>query len=97
ANAPIPNAAAIEGIDIWQGIAEGKPLPERTLYWRTPRQLAIRKGDWKLIHQGKEPGEGKDELFNLAEDAVEDDNLAGVNISKLRELKRELAGQVAMD
>jgi hypothetical protein len=43
---------------------------------------AVRKGDWKLVRME----EGVEELFNLAEDLGETNNLAAERPDKLREL-----------
>jgi arylsulfatase A-like enzyme len=65
------------------------------LFWHYPHwgnqggipSSAVRDGDWKLIvyYFKKEP-----ELFNLATDPGEHDNLAGKNPAKLAELKTKL-------
>jgi hypothetical protein len=47
----------------------------------------IRKGDWKLIETFDPEGL---ELYNLASDLSETNNLAGVDIAKVDELRREL-------
>ncbi len=70
--------------------------PHSALYWRFGGQLAIRKGDWKLV---KAPGlaagaqalSGKAsadqaELYNLARDIGEKTNLATSEPAKLQEL-----------
>jgi arylsulfatase A-like enzyme len=64
----------------------------------TPLNGAIRCGDWKLIHNGHLsanytgpiPAEHTFELFNLADDPYEKNDLSGKNPQKLEELKRRL-------
>jgi arylsulfatase A-like enzyme len=71
--------------------------PHATLYWRFGPQLALRKGEWKIL---KAPGAGVDplkpregkansagvHLYNLREDLSEKTNLADRHPEKLREL-----------
>jgi arylsulfatase A-like enzyme len=71
--------------------------PHATLYWRFGPQLALRKGEWKIL---KAPGAGVDplkpregkansagvHLYNLREDLGEKTNLADSHPEKLREL-----------
>ncbi|NOY57453.1 MAG: hypothetical protein GXO75_00770 [Calditrichaeota bacterium] len=59
--------------------------------------MAVRKGDWKLVHTGKNPDEGADELYNLAVDPDERKDLAQQNTAKVKELKNELTAQFDMD
>jgi arylsulfatase A-like enzyme len=70
--------------------------PHAALYWRFGGQIAIRQGDWKLV---KGPGGGAGanalrerattdgaELYNLAQDIGEKNNLATQEPEKVREL-----------
>ena len=62
-----------------------------------PFRGAARKGDWKLVWKSVLPT--KLELFNLAEDPNEKNNLAASNPEKVKELQarlEELARQSAM-
>ena len=54
----------LDGQNIWASIAGQKTSSEeRTFYWKTPGQTAVRKGDWKLLTGfGQNP---KSELYNL--------------------------------
>ncbi|HWA98124.1 MAG TPA: sulfatase-like hydrolase/transferase [Pirellulales bacterium] len=83
-----------DGIDIWPQIAEGGKAPERTLYGVAPGRRAsiLRRGDWKLIvNRDRTLG---DELFDLASDPYEKQNLAEREPQRVVELK-ELLSQVA--
>ena len=93
----VPAEMATEGIDIRPALSGGPMPEERTFYWRTGGRLAVRVGDWKLIHNGKTPESGTVELFNIAEDPTETSDLADRNPAKVDELKTELARQFAMD
>lgn len=61
--------------------------PHETLFWRwidAPNQKAVREGDWKAI----EPEDDAPwELYNLAEDIGETNNLAAEHPEKVRELE----------
>ncbi|MFC2076006.1 sulfatase-like hydrolase/transferase [candidate division KSB1 bacterium] len=95
--ATLPPEQMVEGIDVWPAL-EGKDIDsDRTIYWRSNRQAAVRKGDWKLIHAGVTLDEGADELFNIAQDPYEKTDLAKKNPRKLAELRSELKKQLALD
>jgi arylsulfatase A-like enzyme len=65
--------------------------PHEALYWRFGQQMAIRKGDWKLVRYdvNAEGGKGTSpaRLYNLADDIGEKTDLAGKNPDKLKELQ----------
>ena len=58
---------------------------ERTLYWEHFGSEAIRKGDWKLV-TGK--ANSNWELYNLAQDPVEEHDLSSRYPEKVQELKQ---------
>ena len=71
-------------------------FPHEALYWRFGGQMAIRKGEWKLVKgtglaagaaslQGQANTEGA-ELYNLSRDIGEKNNLAAENPGKVKEL-----------
>lgn len=63
----------LEGINLLPLLrAETPPAPPRPLFWRMGRQAAARNGDWKLLRVGDQPWQ----LFNLATDPAEQNNLA---------------------
>ena len=97
---------ALDGLDAWPTIAEGKSSPHKDILLNTtPNNGAIRMGDWKLVINGNRNDEGgkKDkidgeriELFNLALDIGEKTNLAKESPEKVKELRMrydELAKQ----
>jgi len=55
------------------------------------------QGDWKLIHHGKCPGEGTDELYNVNLDQGEEKNLAQEYPEKIVVLKKEIEYQMFTD
>jgi len=95
----------LDGKDAWPTIAEGKTSPHEDILLNvTPANGAIRCGDWKLVHNGdigaNSTGEKADrdvlELFDLADDPFEKNDLSRKNPQKLQELKSRLefyAGQ----
>jgi len=71
--------------------------PHEALYWRFGQQIAIRMGDWKLVKGVGSKGVGgielrgkadtaDAELYNLAQDIGEKQNLADKEPAKLKEL-----------
>lgn len=76
------------------------PSPHTLLLWRMGRQQAVRKGDWKLIHNVQNPAEDgppltdadkKWFLANIAEDPGETHNDAAQKPELLAEMKALLA------
>ncbi|HDQ00094.1 MAG TPA: sulfatase, partial [bacterium] len=86
----------IEGMNIWSAL-EGGELPQRVLYWRTTNQFAVRKGNWKLVHNGESLEQGDAELFDLAHDPYEQRNLMQQFPELAEELRAELSRQAALD
>lgn len=83
---------AIDGRDQWGTIAEGKPSAHREIVVNsTPNNGALIVGDWKVVinggTKGKRAGESKVELFNLAEDLGEKNDLSASQPQKLKELQ----------
>ncbi len=71
----------LDGMDLLPLLVDGEALPKRDLYFEMNGQLAIRRGDWKLVLNGQLI-EGGDvpvpvHLANLREDMSESHNLAG--------------------
>ncbi|MBN2357538.1 sulfatase-like hydrolase/transferase [candidate division KSB1 bacterium] len=93
----LPPDHEIEGKNVWESIAQGAIGPDRTLYWRTDKQLAVRYGDWKLVHTGANPNVGVDELFDLAKDPLEQTDIAPQHPEKLSALRKVLLAQYALD
>ena len=70
------SATGLDGVDLTPILFGNKPLKERTVFWKYS-QLAVRKGNWKLVD---------DELYNLETDLAESNE-----ITDQPELKNELA------
>lgn len=86
-----------DGINIWSFLSGIESDQERLLYWRTNLQLAIRKGEWKLVHQGPLLSAGENELYNLTNDPLESINVADDNQSIVKALFGDLKEQINAD
>ncbi|EAQ79277.1 sulfatase [Blastopirellula marina] len=83
-----------DGVSIISAL-EGKPLDRGPIFWHYPHYgnqggsptAAVREGDWKLIEWYED---GKVELFNLADDIGEKQNLADQQPEKRKELHQKL-------
>ncbi len=72
--------------------------PHEALYWRTVGQMAVRRGDWKLVsymqkidegdvHRSENPPLTPHRLYNLRDDIGETNDLATIETKKFEELK----------
>jgi arylsulfatase A-like enzyme len=88
---------ALDGIDMWPTISEGKSSPRTELVYNIePFRAGIREGDWKLIW--RTPLSSVAELYNIPQDPSEKSDLASQNPEKVAELKKranELATTMA--
>ena len=97
AGIPVKEDLRLDGISFLAAL-EGGPMPaDRIMYWRMRYGFALKKGDWKLIHYGKTPEEGSDELYNITDDPEENADLAAKHPEKVQELKTELQYQISFD
>jgi arylsulfatase A-like enzyme len=82
----------LDGVNLLPYLAGKKEAPHETLYWRFGEQMAIRKGDWKLVRadlaSDKQFGDiaKKPMLFNLKDDIGEMKDLAEAHPEKVKEL-----------
>jgi len=67
----------------------GDPLPARSIGFEHEGARAYRKGDWKLVWSKRMPSEIRWELYNLAEDRCETNDLAGEDPDRVRSLAAE--------
>jgi len=87
-------AAASDGVNFLP-LFDGKALPARALFWHYPHYgnqggapgAAIRRGDWKLIEWSED---NRAELFNLAADPGEKNDLAAKEPERVKKLRAEL-------
>ena len=76
-------------------VLKGGDLAARDLFWHFPHygnqggepSSMIRSGDWKLIYYHED---GRDELYNLADDIGEQADLAAAHPERVKELRGKL-------
>ena len=95
AGASLSKSKPLDGMDMWPAISQGKPSPRTELVYNVePFRAGIREGDWKMVWRTPLPS--KPELYNIARDPSEKDDLAAQNPGKIGELQKranELAAQ----
>jgi arylsulfatase A-like enzyme len=82
----------LDGVNLLPHIAGGpKAVPHDALFWRFGQQMAVRKGDWKLVKYDAVADGGKGtspvRLYNLADDIGEKTDLAEKQPEKAKELQ----------
>jgi arylsulfatase A-like enzyme len=101
AGANLKQELPLDGRDSWAALTQAAASPhEEILINASPNAGAIRVGDWKLVLNGHQPDSEDDnapradhskervELFNLANDISEKNNLATTNPEKVQELRQ---------
>ena len=72
AGAAMPTDRPYDSVNLMPYLTGRNPgAPHDRLFWRSGKQWAVREGDWKLVRQPGQP----DELYNLARDLAEQENL----------------------
>ena len=66
----------VEGSSLLPAITDPKAIPNRVLAFEHQEARGLRKGDWKLVWGKRQPLEVTWELYNLAEDRSEQNNVA---------------------
>jgi arylsulfatase A-like enzyme len=74
----------LDGQDITEVLSGKRPAYDRTFFWRTYRQGAMRSGTWKYIREQK-----KESLFDLSVDEREQANFATAQPQILARLRGE--------
>jgi arylsulfatase A-like enzyme len=82
----------LDGVNLLPHLGgEAKGAPHTALYWRFGQQMAIRKGDWKLVKYdtAAEGGKGTSavRLYNLADDIAEKTDLGAKEPERVKELR----------
>lgn len=89
AGASTAKCKPLDGVNVWGAIAEGKPSPRtEVVYNIEPFRAALRQGDWKLIWRPLIPTSV--DLYNLAEDPSEKNNLAAAHPDKVAAMQDRL-------
>jgi arylsulfatase A-like enzyme len=91
---PAKTVGPLDGVSIMK-LLRGESIPPRTLYWHFPNYTnqggrpagAIREGNWKLVEQFED---GSLELYDLANDVGESNNLVSTEPERATELHRKL-------
>ena len=89
AGASTAKCKPLDGVNVWDTIAEGKPSPRTEIIYNIePFRGAVRQGDWKLIWRTMIPTSV--DLYNLADDPYEKHNLAAANPDKVADMQKRL-------
>jgi len=89
AGASTAKCKPLDGVNVWPTIAEGKPSPRNEVIYNVePFRGAVRQGDWKLIWRTLIPASV--DLYNLAEDPYEENNVADAHPDKVAAMQARL-------
>ncbi|MEY4484229.1 MAG: hypothetical protein RL693_1681 [Verrucomicrobiota bacterium] len=89
AGASTAKCKPLDGVNVWETIAEGKSSPRsEVIYNVEPFRGAVRQGDWKLIWRTLIPTSA--DLYNLAEDPYEKNNVAAAHPDKVAAMQERL-------
>jgi arylsulfatase A-like enzyme len=96
AGSKIESEWKLDGVNLLPYLEGKKNTPHEVLFWRFGEQMAVRKGDWKLV---KAPGAGVEfaerrgaatatgaHLYNLSQDVSEQTNQADREPEKVKQL-----------
>ena len=89
AGASTAKCKPLDGMNVWNTIAEGKPSPRAEVVYNVePFRGAVRQGDWKFIWRTLIPASF--DLYNLAEDPYEKKNVAAAHPDKVAAMQERL-------
>jgi arylsulfatase A-like enzyme len=89
AGVELPPNLRLDGVDLLPFLSgTAKAPPHDVLFWRFGANYALRRGNWKLVRQAGRGNSPRPELFDLAADPAEKNDLA----AKQPEVVRELQG-----
>ncbi|PWU13429.1 MAG: sulfatase [Verrucomicrobia bacterium] len=89
AGASTAKCKPLDGMNVWDTIADGKPSPRTEFVYNIePFRGAVRQGDWKLIWRTMMPTSV--DLYNLAEDPYEKNNVAAAHPDKVAAMQERL-------
>ncbi|SFC03832.1 Arylsulfatase A [Algibacter lectus] len=77
----------LDGVDLMPFITnKNNNAPHERLFWKIENRGVVREGDWKLLRYPDRPAE----LYNIAEDITENNDLALKHPKKVREMYKTL-------
>lgn len=77
-----PKNLEFDGVDLMPFLSgKNKGMPHKALFWKSGTKFAARAGDWKIVRNGR-----KTELFDLAPDPYETQDLSKSHPEKFKEL-----------
>jgi arylsulfatase A-like enzyme len=89
AGASTAKCKPLDGVNVWDTIAEGKPSPRTEFIYNVePFRGSVRQGDWKLIWRTLLPSSV--DLYNLAQDPYEKNNVASAHPDKVAAMQQRL-------
>src|SRR5262249_20855325 len=89
AGASTAKCKPLDGMNVWDTIAQGKPSPRSEIIYNIePFRAAVRQGDWKCIWRSLIPTSV--DLYNLAEDPYEKNNVATAHPEKVAGMQERL-------
>ncbi len=89
AAAPTERCKPLDGLDVWDTIAQGKPSPRSEfVYNLEPFRAALRQDNWKLIWRSMLPSSV--DLYDLSLDPSETNNVAAANPEKVVAMQKRL-------
>jgi arylsulfatase A-like enzyme len=95
AGAKLGKNKPLDGLDVWSHIMQKAPSPRSEIVYNVePMRAGVRNGDWKLIWVSLIPG--RMELYDLASDPSEKNDLASKHPERVAEL-RERATALARE
>lgn len=80
-----PHSLHFDGVDVSETLLNGRQVKNRSLFWRTANEKAVRSGDFKLIVSPNDTS-----LYNLRADLREIDNIAVRHPGKVQRMLKEL-------
>jgi arylsulfatase B len=89
AGASTAKCKPLDGLNVWDTIAENKPSPRTEIIYNIePFRAAVRQGDWKLIWRTLLPSSA--DLYDLSKDPSEQSNLAAANADRVVAMQQRL-------
>jgi arylsulfatase A-like enzyme len=76
----------LDGEDVTAVLKMKRPVFDRTFYWRTFKQGAMRSGKWKYVREDK-----NEFLYDLSIDEHEQADFAASESAKLSEMRKQFA------